>query len=342
MSAEHLQALVRGDAFRPTGRFDLLAGDHVPFDELTGQDHHEHRLIETVTGPGGLCLVFGASGSGKSSLISWACHHLPDTYVALRVPVAALEDPGDVKVLAGSVIVSAVRAAADLTAEQEADLLNSTADRRTARPAGALVSGATLGGGPIPGALSLDLGALHQEFEREGLPVDRLHGLDRLVSIFVALQQELVLVLEDTDAMTGGPGEQAERFLQAVLVLTRELDTPMIIAVQHHHRGAAYDRLRQAGREIAIPRLVEAGQALRRIVAHRLHRAELDGMSADQVIDEDAIAALLVGVYDESDGNLRQILAVLQFALDHAVDEQAELLTLPHIRHGLQAARPTA
>lgn len=340
MSSEHLLSLAREDAFRPTGRFDLLAGDHVPFDELTGQARYEAQLIRTIAGPGGLCVVFGASGSGKTSLISWVCHQLPESHFALRVPVAALEDPGDVKVLAGSVIVSAERTTADLTDEQRDDLTRTAADRitRERQPA---ARGGTIGGGPIPAALRYDLGALREAFQRDGLPVDRLHGLDRLVSVFTAREKQLVLVLEDTDAMTGGPGAQAERFLGAILTLTRELDAPIIVAVQDHHRGPAYDRLRQAGREVVIPHLADAADALRRIVAHRLHRAELDGVPVSDILDDEGITAL-VSVYDDSGGNLRQILAVLQFALDHAADERAELLTFPHIRHGIQAARSTA
>lgn len=37
MSAQDLLRLAGEDAFRPSGRFDLLAGDHVPFDDLTGK-----------------------------------------------------------------------------------------------------------------------------------------------------------------------------------------------------------------------------------------------------------------------------------------------------------------
>src|ERR1019366_5499113 len=136
LNSDRLLTLARQDAFRPSGRFECLAEDHVPFDHLTGQTRYEQMLIQTVTGPEGLCLVFCAAGTGKTSLISWACHHLPESHVALRVPVAALEDPGDVKVLAGTVIVSAARATADLTDEQRTDLASTAADRRTTRPAG--------------------------------------------------------------------------------------------------------------------------------------------------------------------------------------------------------------
>jgi Cdc6-like AAA superfamily ATPase len=340
LNSDRLLTLARQDAFRPSGRFECLAEDHVPFDHLTGQTRYEQMLIQTVTGPEGLCLVFGAAGTGKTSLISWACHHLPESHVALRVPVAALEDPGDVKVLAGTVIVSAARATADLTDEQRTDLASTAADRRTTRPAGKTFRRGTLGGGPVPAQLHLDLGALYEEYEREGLPVDRFHGLDRLISIFVERQKYLVLVLEDTDAMAGGPGQQADRFLSAVLVLSRELDAPIIVAVQDHHRGASYDRLRQAGREIDIPTLANTENALRSIVARRLHRADLDSAPVSEILDDAAITGL-VSVYDESGGNLRQLLAVLQSALDHAVDEQADLLTFPHIRYGIQATRRT-
>jgi hypothetical protein len=340
VSAEHLKLLARRDAFRPAGRFDFLAEDHVPFDELTGQRRYEELLIQTVSGAESLCLVRGASGTGKTSLIAWACHHLPGTHLALRVPVAALADPGDVKGLAGTIIVHAARVTANLSDEQRSDLASTAADHRTTAPAGPIVTGGTLGGGPVPAALHLDLGALREEFEREGLPVDRFHGLDRLVSIFVARGKCLVLVLEDTDSITGGPGEQAERFLGAILVLSRELDAPIIVAIQDHYKGLVYDRLRQAGREICIPELTDADNALRRIVDRRLYRADLLGLAVDEIIDSEAINGL-VSAYDESGRNLRQVLNVLQFALDHAVDEQAELLTFPHVRHGIQAARPT-
>ena len=340
MSSDHLLALDAQDAFRPAGRFELLAQDHVPFDELMGHERYEQLLIRTVTGPEDLCMVSGASGTGKTSLIAWSCHHLPETHLALRVPVATLEDPGDIRVLAGTIMAAAARSTPDLTDEQRTDLARTAADRITTRPAGRFVSGGTLGGGPVPASLKLDLGSLYEEYERDGLPVDGLHGLDRLVSIFVARDKNLVLVLEDTDAMAGGPGEQAERFMGAVLVLSRELTAPVVVAVQDHHRGDAYDRLRQAAREITIPALPEAEQALRRIIAHRLHRAELDNVPVDEIIDSPAVTGL-VSVYDESHRNLRQVLAVMQFALDHAVDEHAEMLTFPHIRYGIQAARPS-
>jgi len=53
MSAQYLLALAALDSFRPTSRFDLLAGDHVPFDDLTGQDRYEQLLINRVAGCAG-------------------------------------------------------------------------------------------------------------------------------------------------------------------------------------------------------------------------------------------------------------------------------------------------
>jgi hypothetical protein len=87
-------------------------------------------------------------------------------------------------------------------------------------------------------------------------------------------------------------------------------------------------------------RLSHTDSALRRIIDRRLYRAELSKVAVDEIIDSEAINGL-VSVYDQSGHNLRQVLNVLQLALDHAVDEQAELLTFPHIRHGIQTARPT-
>jgi hypothetical protein len=195
VSAEDLARVWNLAAFRPGGRFSLMASEHVPFDRLTHSVRFEKALLRSVTGGiagrEGPNLVFGPSGSGKSSLISWVCRQLPNSHVPLHVPVAVLDDPADIKVLAGSAIASAVRQTQDLSNEQRIDLERGRADRIVVAP-GPVSGGGRLGGGPIPAELRLDIDALRQSFERDGLPVDRLHGLDRLVSVFAAREKYLV------------------------------------------------------------------------------------------------------------------------------------------------------
>jgi hypothetical protein len=234
VTVEHLNHLWLESAFRPNSRYGLLALDHVPFDQLLAQDRYEFRLINHITEPGALCLVLGLTGTGKSSLISWACTQLPLTHVPLRVPVATLESPGDTTALIGTILATAQQIT-PLTDVEHDELIESGADARTWRMQHSSTGG-RLGGGPIPAELHHDIAGVSAEYTREALAADRFNGLQRLAAVFTARDKQLVLVFEDTDAMAGGPGAAAEEFLEAVRVIARESSAQIIVAIQDHRR----------------------------------------------------------------------------------------------------------
>ena len=69
MSADVLERLDAVQAFLPRQRYEELAGDHVPFDELNGTAETERKLARLIKADEGLIFVVGPSGAGKSSLI---------------------------------------------------------------------------------------------------------------------------------------------------------------------------------------------------------------------------------------------------------------------------------
>jgi Cdc6-like AAA superfamily ATPase len=88
---------------------------------------------------------------------------------------------------------------------------------------------------------------------------------------------------------------------------------------------------------VSIPVLSQPQDALRAVIGQRLRDAP--PLTVDEVMENGAILAL-ASLYERTEGNLREVLAVLQFALDGAVDDSAAKLTPAHIRYGVSAALP--
>ena len=108
MSAEHVLLVAQRGVFHPRKQFGQLAADHVPFDRLVGRDAFESRAISAVTS-GPVCVgVLGPIGGGKSSLIAHVCANLPESHVALRVPVVGADDPTSVSDLAAMTLATAL------------------------------------------------------------------------------------------------------------------------------------------------------------------------------------------------------------------------------------------
>ncbi len=210
MTPEQIEFLAGQGAFRPRQHFSHLAADHVPFDELTGRATFETRALRAVTANDTAVGILGPRGAGKSSLIAYVCAHLPDTHVALRVPVTGADDPTNVSTVA-AVALSQALADIDLEHYQREALERARADRATVEQVpGGLRSG-TLGGGPIPAQVNVELGTLREQLTSNRLAAERLAGLDRLITILVARDLQPVFVLEDTEAAIGGADQYRPR-----------------------------------------------------------------------------------------------------------------------------------
>jgi hypothetical protein len=322
-------------------QFADLALEHVPFDDLTGAVAIERPLLEAVRS-GSSAAVLGGRGAGKSSVLAWLCRHLPDDHIPIRVPVVGMEDPSDPSVL-GSVALGAALEAARvdrvaLDAAQTARVQGARADEVTTRPGGRTV-GAKLGGGPVPAEVSAELASLETEYARGAQPIDRLHGMDRLLGIFSYHGLVPVLVLEDTEAALGAGVDDDARdrfFTNSLKLLVREVDTPTVIAVQSQYAALdAFTELRPLLFELTLPLLGHrTAVALRAILARRLEVFEV-AATVDEVVATDALDAL-ADFYAEKDGSIRHVLAALDVAAATAVDNGDVRLELGHVRLGIE------
>src|SRR3954470_14934500 len=149
MSESPLSAIVNERAFAPRRLFKDLAADHVPFDDLTGSAKYETAVLKSVETAPSCIAIHGPVGSGKSSLIAYVCQQLPETHVALRVPVTGADDPTSVSVVAAAALSQALNDI-ELEEYQQEALERARADTvdRDAMPSASV--GGTLGGGAIP------------------------------------------------------------------------------------------------------------------------------------------------------------------------------------------------
>ena len=85
-----LQRLDAEFVFQTSGRFDLLAGGHVPYSTLGARDV-DGALRRGIERAEGVITVVGRMGSGKSSLIAAVADGLDEGFVPLRVSVIGVE-----------------------------------------------------------------------------------------------------------------------------------------------------------------------------------------------------------------------------------------------------------
>lgn len=321
--------------------FALLSAEHVPFDTLTRDGSVERPLREAVVS-GSSAAVTGPRGGGKSSVLAWLCAELPDDHIPIRVPVVGMNDPSDRAVMGSVALAAALEAAlagdVDLSDRERGALERSRSDELTAQ-AGGRKAGAKLGGGPIPAEVSTELESLRGEYTRAAQPVDRLFGFERLLGIFNHHGLTPVFVLEDTEAAVGVGVDEVTRdrfFTVALKMLVREIDTPVVIAVQEHFvELPAYTELRPYLLEVAIPVLTEGiSDALHAILRQRL-KSLTPPADPEAVVVPDALPQL-AALYGETGGSIRHVLAALDVAATAALDSGADRIELGHIRRGIE------
>lgn len=332
MSAAAVARISDQRLFAPEGKFAYLASDHVRLDELTGTTAYETRTLRTVTGGPAAAAVIGPVGGGKSSLIADVCARLPETHVALRVPIVGVGDPTSTSEMAALALAGALDAV-KFEAEQRDVLERARADHVvTARASRGL--GGKLGGGPFPAELHGELGTLGTQLQTDKLAGERLAGIDRLVSILIARGRQPIFVLDDTEAAVGG--REREDVIQGffrgpVAAFVREVDAACLIAVQDEVAAQAPFRLLAPSLLcVELPLFGDRGASvMARILGHRLARED-DAPTVDEVLDADAIG--LLGASYGRTGRLRHALAAAQWAADHAADAGAELIAAGAMR----------
>ena len=337
MSAAILRRAAEESFFRPRQRFAHLAHDHVPFDRLIGKTSYEGRALRECVDREGVVGIVGPRGGGKSSLIAHVCKELPDSHLALRVPVSGADDPTSVSIVCAVTLSQALNDI-DMAKRERRRLARLRGDSKGSERS--LGAGGTLGGGPIPAAVHADLGTLREQVQTNALAVDRLAGIDRLISILVARELRPVFVLEDTEAAIGGEdAATADGFIDGpIRAFVHEVDAACLIAIQDVFRPLeAFEHLSQSMALVEIPNLqsTAARSALEAIVENRLSQFDLDKASAADVLSKEAIDRL-VGFYVETSGNLRATLAALQSSAEYAAEQGGELIGDGQMRAGVE------
>jgi hypothetical protein len=339
MSHDALRALDESRAFEATRRFEELSLYHVPFDELNGDKQTEDAFTHMVANQGRVAII-GPSGSGKSSLIAAVLGplalDLPDQIVPLRVPVATESDetvthPGP---MSRHLVRYITRWASSerFTEAEKGEFQKGVAE----------VSRRTGGGKSREYHVGLPLWLANVEFARQvqstgdeyesqASGADAVEYLKRMLALFASHGLFAVLVLDDSDIWLRIPnldrtGVANAFFMQTVRMITKELDTGLVLAVHDDYLElAGYGEARQwLSGEIRIPRLVDGRAGIESLLRDRLAVVDVN-VRIEDVLEEDGIA--LLAKHYESGKPIRDVLRVAQRSLQHALSDGTDLIT---------------
>jgi hypothetical protein len=338
-----LEALDKEFAFQASGRFDLLAGEHVPYSVLNAPDV-DGALKRAIERAEGVVTVIGRMGAGKSSLIAAVANGLTEEFLPLRVSVVGVE-AGDPAAFARHAIAE-IRdlPATQLSRHEEQALGRAVAERETRSRSATreLRAGLRIAAGPVLTAEvvgDIKRGA-SDELERAADPSDALSGVVRLFDIFWRLGRCPVLIVEDTDHWGGLP-EIADAFFDQTSRAFATMDAAMVVATQADYTTLdGYRRVRdKLTAEVVLPRLPDVEHGLSAVIAHRIESVGVDApLSA---LLDPAAMNLLVESYLESAGeqeagDLRRTLSVLRAALEVALGEPiAEVIGRGHVQEAM-------
>ncbi len=342
MSLSRLLELDALRAFEATHRFEDLDLYHVPFDELTGRPDTE-AVLARMAARAGRIAVLGASGSGKSSVMASVLgpfsEELPARVVPLRIPVAVESDETvtQPRAFARHLISVITRWASPelFTSAQRESLELAAADRRR-RLGRQRYRKFSLG---TPGWLAdarfaTEVKAAGEDIEAHSSATDAIFELGRMIELFRAHDLEPLIVIDDSDAWLRVPDwDRSELaagfFTEIVTMMAKDVSCGFVIAVHDEYvELPAYKQRRNLlSTTVSIPRFEPAaGAALVRILAHRMSVHEVPG-HVGEVLDDGAVAALEAYYLGGANASLRNVLSVVDRALQHACSDRSEQIT---------------
>jgi Cdc6-like AAA superfamily ATPase len=338
---EILQQLDDEFAFQTSGRFDLLAGEHVPYSMLGASDVDDD-LRRSIERGEGVTTVVGRMGSGKSSLIAAVAESLDEGFLPLRVSVISVE-AGDPAAFARHAITE-IRDLPEtrLTRHETQALDRAAAERTTSAVTRELRTGFEIGGGQVLTAKIVgDIKkAASEELQRSGDPSEAMRGMQRLLDTFWSIKRCPVMIVEDTDHWGGSPGI-ADAFFDQTSRAFATMDAVMVVATHIDYTQLdGYQRVRdKLTAEVFLPQLpdIESGLALvlkRRMSLAGVHVPPLEVLDADGL--ELLAQSYAESVTDDRAGDLRRTLAVMRAALDIALGEPtAQQVSRGHVQEAM-------
>ena len=322
-----LELLADRFAFESSPNRHDLGVLHVPFDELTRPGQTEARLDAAVRRREPVALI-GASGSGKSSVVTHVLGPLAEGVAPLFVPLAAMpsETIDTPSHLADHLLSTITRLAVLAAARIDQDLAPGTTTVAKTR---------RVGGGVSLGWMKVEIArqVTHQtQLETRASFMDKTETIAQVLEIMADEDLQPVLVFDDTDRwLSDESARVVEGFFGEGVRWMLELPAALIVAVHpHYFRTFPQDHLLQyLDTRITIPRL-ENVAAIDAILRRRIEQyADVTDPDLLSVLCPDASAAIL-DVYMES-GSLRRALQVCHTALHDALSDSVPRITAHHI-----------
>lgn len=337
MSFSQLRRLDQGRAFNPAPHLHELASVFVPFDSLTGERTVEHAARTALVHRRRVALM-GATGSGKSSVIGHVLAEAGEALLGLRVPVS-IEEP-EVAVEPEAFLAHLLRHLREEVVKSRPEskrAINRSVPRGQRETTRTYSAEAGLAG--IKAGLSY---AVKQALEEQSATNTRaVEAVGELLAIIDDHGVVPVIVLDDTDkwvpsALAPQNARLRGQFFTRILrVLAEEIDATVLLAV---HPAYVDDEAFQASRGfiervIELPTLPDVAAA-RRLVARRVAtglEVPEEGLELGAVLAPDALELLFE--YYAPSTNIRQgLLVPLNGALTQALDADAEVIDVAHVR----------
>ena len=342
MSRDALSDLVRARAFNATPPRNDLGGLHVPFESMVAGCHVEGRLDESVRRGDRVALI-GASGSGKSSLVSYVLGPVATGVAPILVPVHALEEGAGRARSVADAMIAQLRLEAAANAGSVEGLDAAIGEQRQ-------VTGASSGRRGVTGGFTWASVDLSKEISRQTanqeliLLPEKVEVIEQCLRAIRSDALQPVLIFDDTDRWIDLNQRDVVRgfFSEGVRWLT-ELDTSVVVATHSSYLDSPAEMagiLAFLDTRVETPQVPSAHQ-LARILERRV-QIHTEGDPGDEespsladVLTESAVEELF-SQYTARE-SLRATLQIAHVALVEAADAGADAITHHHIEAAAQA-----
>ena len=232
----HLRSV---NAFDHQPTFGRLRDYHVPFETLVGGQSIETRLEEAVSRGGRVALI-GASGCGKSSVISYILDDETKSLASFVIPVASvrpelMSEPTTVADRMISLISRTAKERDLIAAKEESNALVTAAAQKTVRLGRDIRGSVGVSAGWFKGDLATDL-TRQVEAAVDITPEEKLEAVNQVLVSVEAAGLSPVLVFDDTDRWLSGKGIESpekvvESFFGRVVRWVADLGCGLVVAV---------------------------------------------------------------------------------------------------------------